>query len=140
MPDLVFLTGATGFIGSAIATEVLRSGYHLRVSLRKPSQRLRNLLSNFEDRIEYVSVPDLTDEVVLQKQLEGVKYIFHVASPLPQKLHGSEYFVPVVRGTMAMLHSAAKTSSVEKVVLTSSIAALMPMSGIPPEGIVKGEQ
>lgn len=41
---LIFITGATGFTGSAIAVEALKAGYQLKVCLRKPSEKLESLL------------------------------------------------------------------------------------------------
>lgn len=39
MPSsLIFITGATGFIGSAVAFEALNAGYRLRISVRRESQ------------------------------------------------------------------------------------------------------
>lgn len=49
------------------------------------------------------------------------------------------YFGPAVKGSTAILKEAAKVSSIKKVVITSSIVALMPISGLPEGGVIKGE-
>lgn len=135
---LIFITGATGFVGSAIAVEALKAGYQLRVALRKPSKQLESLLSEYSKELEFVIIPDLTDETAFDGKLDGVDYIFHLASPPPSGTDKETYFPPAVKGTTLLLQAAAKVPSVKKVVVTSSMAALAPLSGIPAGGVIKG--
>ncbi|CAG7917916.1 unnamed protein product [Penicillium olsonii] len=136
--ELIFITGATGFIGSATAVEALKHGYRLRICLRKPSPQLETLLSAYSEQIESVIVPDITDETAFEGKLEGVDYVFHLASPLLHGTNKDTYFTPAVKGTTALLKAAANVSSIKKVVVTSSIAALIPLTGIPDGGVIKG--
>ncbi|OQE25684.1 hypothetical protein PENFLA_c008G09063 [Penicillium flavigenum] len=135
--ELIFITGATGFIGSATAVEALKAGYRLRVCLRRPSEQLQTLLSEYSDQVEFVIVPDLTDEAAFDGKLNGVDYVLHLASPLPHGTDKQSYFAPALKGTTAILKAAAKIPTIKKVVVTSSIAAFIPMSGIPTGGVVK---
>ncbi|GLB04124.1 hypothetical protein AtubIFM57258_009840 [Aspergillus tubingensis] len=137
--DLVFITGATGFIGSAVAIKTLQAGYSLRISVRKEEQipKLKAALSEYEDRIEFVITPDITQPSSFAGKLDGAKYVLHVASPMPHGINPETYFGPAVMGTTAILKEAAKVSSIKKVVITSSIAALIPMSGRPEGGVIK---
>ncbi|OJZ89041.1 hypothetical protein ASPFODRAFT_155439 [Aspergillus luchuensis CBS 106.47] len=137
--DLVFITGATGFIGSAVAIKTLQAGYSLRMSVRKEEQipKLKAVLSEYEDRIEFVITPDITQQSSFAGKLDGAKYVLHIASPLPHGTNPDTYFGPAVKGTTALLKEAAKVSSIKKVVITSSIAALIPMTGLPKEGVIK---
>ncbi|PYH68913.1 putative 3-beta hydroxysteroid dehydrogenase/isomerase [Aspergillus vadensis CBS 113365] len=137
--DLVFITGATGFIGSAVAIKTLQAGYSLRISVRKEEQipKLKAVLSEYEDRIEFVITPDITQPSSFAGKLDGAKYVLHVASPMPHGTNPETYFGPAVMGTTAILKEAAKVSSIKKVVITSSIAALIPMSGRPEGGVIK---
>ncbi|KAJ5964943.1 NAD-dependent epimerase/dehydratase [Penicillium vulpinum] len=128
---LIFITGATGFIGSATAVEALKAGYRLRIGLRKPSEQLQTLLSEYSDQVEFVIIPDLTDETAFDDKLNGVDYVLHLASPLPHGTDKQTYFPPAVKGTTALLKAATKVPTIKKVVITSSIAALIPISGIP---------
>ncbi|KKK15189.1 hypothetical protein ARAM_002014 [Aspergillus rambellii] len=140
MPSgLIFITGATGFIGSATALEALKHGYRLRISVRKESQipKLRTLLSDFESAIEFVLVPDITKESAFIGTLDGVNYVLHLASPIPSGTDKESYFAPAVKGTTSILREAAKTPTVKRVVITSSIAALIPIKGIPDGGVIK---
>ncbi|KAL5335215.1 3-beta hydroxysteroid dehydrogenase/isomerase family protein [Aspergillus crustosus] len=135
---LIFITGATGFIGSAIALEALKTGYRLRISVRKQSQILaiESLLSAYKDEIEFVAIPDITQESSFAGKLDGADYVLHVASPLVQGVDRETYFGPAVKGTTAVLSEAEKVESVKKVVITSSIAALVPLGGLPEGGVI----
>ncbi|OGE55284.1 hypothetical protein PENARI_c004G04769 [Penicillium arizonense] len=134
---LIFITGATGFIGSATAAEALKAGYQLRICLRKPSEHLQSVLSEYKNQIEFVTVPDLTSETAFDDKLNGVDYVLHLASPLTHGTNKETYFIPAVKATTLLLKAAAKVPSIKKVVVTSSIAALIPMTGIPAGGVIK---
>lgn len=140
MPSgLIFITGATGFIGSAVAAEALDKGYRLRISVRREAQipELKTQFSQYEDQIDFAVVADITQESSFAGKLDGVDYVFHLASPLAGDTKES-YFVPAVKGTTAILEAATKVESIKRVVITSSIAALIPVSGIPNGGVIKG--
>jgi nucleoside-diphosphate-sugar epimerase len=136
---LIFITGATGFIGSATAVEALKAGYQLRICLRKPSEHLQSVLSEYNNQVEFVTVPDLTSETAFDDKLNGVDYVLHLASPLARGTNKEAYFTPAVKATTLLLKAAAKVPSIKKVVVTSSIAALVPMTGIPDGGVIKGK-
>ncbi|KAJ5138256.1 NAD-dependent epimerase/dehydratase [Penicillium bovifimosum] len=135
--QLIFITGATGFIGSATALAALKAGYRLRVCLRKPSEQLEALLSEYSNQVEFVTVPDITAETAFDGKLNGVDYVLHLASPLAHGTNKESHFAPAVKGTTAVLKAAAKVSSIKKVVITSSIAAFIPLTGIPAGGVIK---
>lgn len=122
-----------------MALEALNAGYSLRISIRKESQipKLKKILSQFEDKIEFVVVPDITQESSFAGKLEGVEYVLHLASPLPHGTNKETYFGPAVKGTTAIL-KAAKVSTVKRVVITSSMAALIPLTGVPEGEFVRG--
>ncbi|XMA14509.1 hypothetical protein WAI453_007300 [Rhynchosporium graminicola] len=131
MVELIFITGATGFIGSLTAQKALERGYKLRISVRKEEQieKLRVVLGAPNDKIEFLVVPDITDPQAYVGKLDGVDYVLHLASPLPGGTDKAALFGPSVNGTTAILIEAEKVSSIKKVVTTSSVAALVPMSG-----------
>ncbi|OGM47810.1 reductase [Aspergillus bombycis] len=137
---LIFITGASGFIGSATAVEALKAGYRLRVCLRRPSPQLQSLLSKYGNQVEYVFISDLTDEMAFPDKLDGVDFVLHLASPLPHGTDKETYFTPAVKGTTALLKAANKVSSIRKVVITSSMAALTPLTGVPEGGVIQGKQ
>lgn len=137
---LVFITGATGFIGAATAQAALKEGYRLRISVRKEDQieKLKSVFATYADQIEFVVVPDITVTGAFSKYLEGVDYVLHVASPLAGKADKQATFNAALNGTLAILRDAAKVPSIKKVVVTSSIAALQPITGVPEGGVTRG--
>ncbi|KAH8430657.1 uncharacterized protein LDX57_008319 [Aspergillus melleus] len=134
---LIFITGATGFIGSATAVEALKAGYRLRIGVRKRSEKLEDVLSGHRDHVEFVTIPDLTHEAAFRGKLDGVDFVLHLASPLARGTDQDAIFTPAVQGTLALLKEAATVPSIKKVVITSSIASLIPITGIPEGGIIK---
>ncbi|KAH8690155.1 3-beta hydroxysteroid dehydrogenase/isomerase family protein [Talaromyces proteolyticus] len=138
---LIFVTGATGFIGIATALEALKAGYRLRVAIRQESQiqKVKKVLSEYADKLEFAIVPDITDDKAYTGKLDGVDYVLHIASPLARTLDKKDYFEPAPKGTVNILKEATKVSSVKKVVITSSIVAFIPLSGVPEGGVVTEE-
>ncbi|PYI06699.1 NAD(P)-binding protein [Aspergillus sclerotiicarbonarius CBS 121057] len=134
---LIFITGATGFIGSATAVQALKSGYQLRIAVRQISEKLESLLSEYRKQLEFVIVPDLTEEAAFRGKLDGVDYVLHLASPLANGTDKEAFFPPAVNGTLAVLKEAAKVPSIKKVVVTSSIASLIPLVGLPDGGVIR---
>jgi dihydroflavonol-4-reductase len=113
------LTGATGFVGSAVARVLAARGHRLRLLVRSTSDR-RNLAG-----IEAEPAPgDLTDAASLARAAAGCRYVFHVAAdyrfwvPDPEAMMRAN-----VEGTLAMMR-AAQAAGVERVVYCSSVAAL----------------
>lgn len=131
---LILITGATGFIGSQVALVSLQAGYRVRLSIRKPEQEavLRARYPNFNNQIETIIVPDITVRDAFELALDGVDYIFHLASPMPGG--GSDlqtgYIDPAVKGTESVLFSALAFPRVKKVVIVSSLLALTPPTSL----------
>jgi nucleoside-diphosphate-sugar epimerase len=81
-----------------------------------------------------VVVPDITATDAYFEAVKGVTYIIHIASPLggPEKDSTEEYrkyFIePAVNAALAILEAAKREPSVKRIVITSSIAALIPFS------------
>jgi nucleoside-diphosphate-sugar epimerase len=136
----VFVTGATGFIGAHIATLALRAGYNVKLSVRREAQidSLRRVLSDFSDRLDFVVIPDYTKDNALETALHGVRHVIHVASPLPKP--GEDLLTPAVKGTTSMLESASRVPSVERVVITASVASLIPLGQYGNDLVVRGKR
>ncbi|GAB2546748.1 hopanoid-associated sugar epimerase [Rhodanobacter koreensis] len=119
------VTGATGFVGSAVARRLLRDGHHVRALVRATSDR-RNLQGLDVEVIE----GDLTGAGSLLPACDGCDALFHVAAdyrlwaPAPEELYRTN-----VDGTRAILE-AARRVGIPRVVYTSSVATL----GIPKDG------
>ena len=119
------VTGATGFVGAAVARALERAGWQVRVLVRSGSDR-----SNLSPMAVEVAEGDLADLGSLERALEGCTGLFHVAADYrlgardPTQLYRTN-----VDGTRNILH-AARTAGVARVVYTSSVATI----GIPPDG------
>src|SRR6476646_11694606 len=72
--DLLLVTGASGFVGSAIAIAARAAGYRVRVLVRPSSPR-----TNVQPRDEVV-VGDMCDRASLVPALRGVRYLAHAAA------------------------------------------------------------
>lgn len=113
------VTGASGFVGSAVLRELLSSGHEMRALVR-PASDLRNL-SNLE--VELVT-GDIRDPVSLDRALQGCSALFHVAADYrlwvrePRVMYETN-----VVGTKNILLAAGRRG-VERIVYTSSVAAL----------------
>ncbi|OJD31163.1 nad dependent epimerase dehydratase family protein [Diplodia corticola] len=134
--ELVFITGAAGFLGANVVLEALKAGYRVRASVRKDSQ-VKQLESYFNpefgSKAEFVIVPDITKSDAYDGLLGGVSYVFHVASPLapPSTNWKKDHIDPAVNGTVAILKAANGIGSIKKCVITGSIADLIPWSDWP---------
>ena len=119
------VTGATGFVGAAVARALDAAGWQVRVLARSGSNR-STLQSPAWDVVE----GDLADSRSLERALEGCTGLFHVAADYrlgardPTQLYRTN-----VEGTRRIL-SAARTAGVPRIVYTSSVATI----GIPSDG------
>lgn len=127
VPEKALVTGATGFVGSAVARHLLAAGVAVRALARPRSDR-RNLEGLPVEIVE----GDLLDPPSLARACAGCDALFHVAAdyrtwaPHPEELYRAN-----VEGTRAML-SAAQAAGVARVVYTSSVATLgLPKDGTP---------
>ena len=116
--DLLLVTGASGFVGAAIANAARDAGYRVRVLVRPSSPR-----TNIEPTDEVV-IGDICDRASLVPALRGVRYLAHAAadyrlwSPTPEDIVGTN-----VEGTRTIMEEALR-AGVERIVYTSSVATL----------------
>jgi dihydroflavonol-4-reductase len=116
---LVFVTGATGFVGSHVARVLAEQSADLRLLVRSGSD-LRNIEGIQADR----AIGDLRDPASLEKAMAGCDVVFHVAADYrlwvrdPEEMYRSN-----VEGTKAILQAARK-HGVRRVVYTSSVATM----------------
>lgn len=135
--DLILVTGSTGYLGFRTLRSALEYGYPVRAAVRSEAkaQDVKETIQSLKlpGHVEFVVVPDITLPGAFDTALQGVKYIIHVASPLATA--GSddddleELFVkPAIQGTLGLFESARRAGGVERIVVTSSVAAIHPLS------------
>jgi len=131
---LIFITGATGFIGSHVVSQSLAANYRVRLSVRKEEQisALRKLFSKHPANLDFVVIPDFASPDRFIKALEHATYVFHLASPMPGKGTDfkSDYLEPAVQGTISLLDAANKVQSIKRIVVVSSLLALISLDGL----------
>ena len=114
-----FVTGATGFLGSHVARQLLARGGDLRLLIRSTS-RLDNIADIAAERV----VGELRDLDSLKKGMAGCEFVFHVAADYRLwSLNSQELYDSNVEGTRNILQ-AARDSGVRRVIYTSSVATM----------------
>lgn len=122
--DRVFVTGGTGFVGSAVVRASIARGFAVRVLVRRGSAT-----GNLAGLDCEIAEGDMMDGASLSSAMHGVRFVFHVAAdyrlwaPDP-----SEIIRHNVEGTRAVMKLALQ-ARVERVVYTSSVAVLRPVQG-----------
>lgn len=121
MSGRALVTGGTGFVGSAVVRTLLDRGVSVRALVRRSSR-----LDNLEGLDVEAVYGDLDDPTTLGAAVTGCDRLFHAAAdyrlwaPDPNALYRTN-----VEGTRSLLR-AAGDAGIERVVYTSSVAALRP--------------
>jgi dihydroflavonol-4-reductase len=119
------VTGATGFVGGAVARALVQRGIEVRVMARAGAD-LQNLQGLTVERVE----GDLRDQGSLRHALTGCRQLYHIAAHYALWARDPSIFYDVnVTGTKTLLE-AARDVGTERIVYCSTIGAI----GIPPEG------
>lgn len=133
-PNLL-ITGATGYVGFRILITALEADYSVRCVVRcqsKADEILANpVIKHLSPNrlIHFTIVPDFTAKGAFRQSLQGVSYVIHVASPVPgpDKTDWERDLIePAIKGTTALLTSAEETPGVRRIVITSSVAGIIP--------------
>lgn len=156
--SLLLITGATGHVGFRTLVHALRSGLEIRVTVRSRTKarillsRIGSKVphldlgtaptyqvgsSTMRPRLTFAVIPDVAVEGAYDDAMEDITHVIHVASPL---VTGSQvppiecdqadgFFIrPAVQGTVSLLEAADRCGTVKRVVITSSIVALIPVA------------
>ncbi len=121
------VTGASGFVGSAVARALLREGWQVRALVRKDSDR-----RNLQQLAVEIVAGDLADSASLERALAACEALFHVAADYRlAALDPAQLYRTNVEGTRNILQ-AARRAGITRVVYTSSVATIgLPADGAP---------
>ena len=126
----VLVTGATGYIAGWLVKDLLEEGFTVHGAVRDPSDRSKvaHLLDLAQSSPGSLTLfkANLLDEGSYAEAMEGCRVVFHTASPFTTKFSDPQRDLvdPAVNGTRNVLATANHTPSVERVVVTSSCAAI----------------
>lgn len=117
----VFITGATGLVGSFVCRQLLENGHTIRAVKRTSSKM--TLLEDIEHRIEWV-VGDMNDTEFLEESLEGIEAVIHAAAIISfDKRWEQKMYHTNVLGTADLVNTCLKLN-VKKFLHISSVAAI----------------
>jgi dihydroflavonol-4-reductase len=123
--DIILITGASGFVGSAIAMAARGAGYRVRVLVRASSPR-----GNIQPDDE-VFIGDIRERASLANALHGVRYLIHAAADYRLwSRTPSEIIRTNAEGTRCVMEEALR-AGVERIVYTSSVATIALRDGTP---------
>lgn len=128
--DRVLVTGGTGYLGGWCIATLLDRGYEVRTTVRALAREGHVRAAVAEagaeggEALEVVAA-DLTADAGWAEAVAGCRYVLHVASPFPPKQpkDPDDLIVPARDGALRVL-SAALAAGAERVVMTSSVAAV----------------
>ena len=126
----ILVTGGSGFIGGHLILQLLAAGHQVRTTVRSLRRegdvraRLQQAGAEPGDRLSFFAA-ELENDAGWAEAIQGCHYVLHVASPFPRNVpkHEDDLIVPAREGSLRVLR-AARDAGVQRVVLTSSFAAI----------------
>lgn len=129
-PQIVLVSGGSGFIAGHCIAQLLEQGFHVTTTVRsldrEPAVRASLAEAGVDagDSLRFVAA-DLTKDEGWAEAAAGATFVLHVASPFPLEIpdHEDDLIIPARDGALRVLR-AARDAGVQRVVLTSSFAAV----------------
>jgi len=127
----VMVTGATGYVAGWLVKKLLNEGITVHAAVRNPENKeklkyLDEVAKKSKGKIEYFKA-DLLQMGSYDEAMAGCELVFHTASPFKTKVKNPQRDLidPALKGTQNVLESVNRTDTVKRVVLTSSVAAII---------------
>lgn len=115
------ITGATGFVGSHVARALAARGDELKLLVRDPHRA-----SHLSDLQFEIAEGDVTDRETVRSAMAGVGRVFHVAGTTSHRNRDRDRVFDVNVGGSRIVAEESLRAGVERMVHTSSIAAVGP--------------
>lgn len=134
MTDTVLVTGISGFIASHVAAGLLSQGYAVRGTVRnkEKGQRVIDALAASginTSAVELVEA-DLSQDAGWKDAVQDCRFVQHIASPFPFEAPADrESLVPAARAGAMRVIEQATGAGAERVIMTSSMVAMMGQAG-----------
>ena len=119
--DRALVTGASGFVGSAVARRLAARGFAVRVLVRPASPR-----ANVADLNCDIAEGDMRDPGSVAAAMKDVRFLFHVAADYRLWARDPDEIVRNNREGTRIVMDGARAAGVERIVYTSSVATLKP--------------
>lgn len=126
----VMVTGATGYVAGRLVERLLAEGITVHAAVREPTNEkklapLKKLAEQLHGKIVFFKA-DLLVQGSYREAMEGCSVVFHTASPFVTKVSNPQRDLvdPALIGTTNVLETVNQVKSVQRVVLTSSVAAI----------------
>lgn len=126
----IFITGATGFIGTSLTRQLLADGWHVRGMSRSKPKLPPGYEGDIKDIWEHPNfehvLGDVNDVESLERGMEGCPYVLSLAGYAKNYARDPQIYYRVNVDGMRNVLSVAKKLNVERIVLTSTIVSLGP--------------
>lgn len=126
----VCVTGASGFVGSHVVMALLDAGWPVVASVRDPAtpdkvDHLRRQATRTGTSLE-IRIADMRDAEAVRRAVSGCEYVCHTAAVVATQSADPQRTIidPAVEGTRNVFAAIATETSVQRVVMTSSVAAI----------------
>ena len=118
---MILITGASGFVGAAVARSLISAGHKVRALVRPTSSRV-NLA---DPRLEIVE-GDLLDAGSIERAMKDIRFLFHVAADYRLWARNPDDIIRTNVEGSRLVMAAALRAGVKRIVYTSSVATLAP--------------
>jgi nucleoside-diphosphate-sugar epimerase len=113
----ILVTGSSGFIGSAVCSALAAAGHSVRAASRRPNRTAD------QDRVEWVELPNLENEVDWEPLLADIDIVVHLAAAAHRDQTDTGDYARANRVATASLAEACRRHRIQRLIFMSSIGA-----------------